>query len=48
MLIKTGDPEFAAALGEMKDEKRKSKNFKYQVTSSSVIRQNLFDLFEEK
>ena len=48
MLINTGDPEFATALKDLKEDKRKSKNFKYEVTSNPVVRKKLFDLFIEK
>jgi hypothetical protein len=48
MLISTGDAEFSAAISEMKEDKLKSKNFKYEVTSNPVIRKKLFDLFIEK
>lgn len=48
MLISSGDPEFSAALNDLKEEKRKSKNFKYEVTNSPALRKNLTDLFIEK
>lgn len=48
MLINTGDSEFSTALKDLKEDKRKSKNFKYEVTSNPVVRKKLFDLFIEK
>jgi hypothetical protein len=47
MRILTGDMELNSALTEMKEDKRKIKNFKYEATSSSIFRKNLLDLFEE-
>jgi hypothetical protein len=46
MLIYSGDTEFSTALDDMKDEKRKSKNFMYQASGSSALRTTLFDFFE--
>lgn len=48
MSIVSGDTEFSTALTEMKEEKRKSKNFKYEASNQSVFRLKLFELFEEK
>lgn len=45
--IATGDTELSSTLSEMKDDKRKTKNFKYQLTSSSIFRVNLMDLYTE-
>ena len=44
--IKTGDQEFSSKLTEMKDEKRKKKNFKYEATSSSVFMAKFMNHFE--
>lgn len=44
--IKTGDQEFSSKLIEMKDEKRKKKNFKYEATSSSVFMAKFMNHFE--
>ncbi|MBL1279197.1 MAG: hypothetical protein COA33_002950 [Fluviicola sp.] len=44
--IKTGDQEFSSKLTEMKDEKRKKKNFKYEATSSSVFMAKFLNHFE--
>lgn len=44
--IKSGDQELTSALTEMKDEKRKKKNFKYKVTTSTVFVQKFMNLFQ--
>ncbi len=46
MRIKTGDEELKAALTEMKEEKRKKKNFKYELTNSSVFLAKFLELFQ--
>lgn len=46
MNIKTGDTEFSAALTEMKEDKRKKRNFLYQVTSNSAFIAKFMRLFE--
>jgi hypothetical protein len=43
--IATGDLEFSTALSELKEEKRKSKNFKYEGTAQSIVRLKLLELF---
>lgn len=45
--IKTGDPELNSALTEMKEEKRKKKNFRYQATTNSGAMTKLNMLFED-
>jgi len=47
LMINSGDTEFSTSLTDLKEDKRKSKNFKYEASSSSVLRKNLFDLFQE-
>lgn len=44
--IKTGDEELNTALTEMKEEKRKKKNFTYEATSNSVYIAKLMGLFQ--
>lgn len=48
MKIVSGDTEFSTALSEMKEEKRKSKNFKYEASSGSIYRNNLLELIGQK
>ena len=43
--IKTGDQELSSALTEMKDDKRKKKNFKYEATSNSVFLVKFMEFF---
>jgi len=45
--IITGDSEMNAAINEMKDDKRKTKNFKYETTSNSVYKTKFMDLFAQ-
>ena len=45
--IKTGDQELSTALTEMKDDKRKKKNFKYEATSNSVFLVKFMEFFTE-
>lgn len=45
--ILTGDAELNSALNEMKEEKRKSKNFKYQASTNSVYINKFMELFAE-
>lgn len=44
--IKTGDDELSSALTEMKEEKRKKKNFKYEVTTNTVFLHKFMELFQ--
>lgn len=46
MRIKTGDEELNTVLTEMKEEKRKKKNFTYEATSNSVYIAKLMGLFQ--
>lgn len=46
--IISGDSEFNAAINEMKEDKRKTKNFKYETTSNSVYKTRFMDLFVEE
>lgn len=48
MSIVTSDTDFSAALQAMKEDKRKSKNFKYELSSQSILRGNFLELFIEK
>ncbi|NVK66451.1 MAG: hypothetical protein HWE22_17800 [Flavobacteriales bacterium] len=45
--ILTGDGEFSAAINEIKEDKRKKRNFNYQITTNSVYKAQLMRLFEE-
>lgn len=47
LLISSGDAELNTTINEMKDDKRKTKNFKYETTSNSVYKNKLMDLFAE-
>jgi hypothetical protein len=44
--IKSGDQELTSRLTEMKEEKRKKKNFKYKATTSTVFIQKFMNLFQ--
>ena len=44
--VKTGDQEFSSKLLEMKDDKRKKKNFKYEATSNSVFLAKFMNHFQ--
>jgi len=44
--IKSGDQELTSTLTEMKEEKRKKKNFKYKATTSTVFIQKFMNLFQ--
>ncbi len=46
MRIKTGDEELKSALTELKEEKRKKKNFKYELSNSSVFVAKFLELFQ--
>jgi len=46
MRIKTGDEELKTALTELKEEKRKKKNFKYELTNSTVFLAKFLELFQ--
>lgn len=43
--IKTGDTELSSALSEMKEDKRKSKGFMYELTTNSVYITKFMELF---
>jgi len=43
--IKTGDSEFSSDLEGLKEDKRKSKNFKYELTNNSVYINKFMELF---
>jgi len=45
--ILTGDGEFSAAINDIKEDKRKKRNFSYKITSNSVYKSQLMRLFEE-
>jgi hypothetical protein len=45
--ILTGDTELSSTLNEMKEEKRKTKNFKYQASTNSVYLNKFMALFAE-
>ncbi len=44
--IKTGDKELEAAINEIKEDKRKKRNFKYEMTTQSVLLSKFMALFE--
>ena len=44
--IKSGDQELTSTLTEMKEDKRKKKNFKYKATTSTVFLQKFMNLFQ--
>ena len=46
MRIKTGDEELKSNLNELKEEKRKKKNFKYELTNSTVFLAKFLELFQ--
>lgn len=46
--IATSDQEFSAEIDALNEDKRKSKNFKYETTSQSIFKMKLIDMFEEK
>ena len=43
--IKTGDSEFSSDIEGLKEDKRKSKNFKYELTNNSVYINKFMELF---
>lgn len=45
--ILTSDSELSAVITEMKEDKRKKRNFMYEITSNSVFKAQLMRLFEE-
>jgi ABC-type uncharacterized transport system ATPase subunit len=47
MKIKSGDTAFNDALNELKEDKRKSKNFLYEPTTNSVYLSKFMELFAE-
>ncbi len=46
LLISTGDTELSTAIGEMKDDKKKTKNFKFDATSNSIYKTKFMGLYE--
>lgn len=44
--VYTGDPDLNNAINEMKEDKRKSKNFKYEVSTNSALMSIFKQLFE--
>ena len=44
--ILTGDGEFSAAINAIKEDKRKKRNFSYEITSNTVYKAQLMRLFE--
>ena len=46
MRIKTGDQELSSKLLEMKDDKRKKKNFKYEATTNSAYIARFMEMFQ--
>ncbi len=47
LYMKTGDTELSTTLSEMKEDKRKTKNFKYELTNNSAYRTVFMELFTE-
>jgi hypothetical protein len=47
MKIISGDPEFNTAVNAMKEEKRKTKNFKFEASTASVYLSKFMRLFEK-
>lgn len=45
--ILSGDGEFNTVINEMKEDKRKKRNFSYEITSNTVYKAQLLRLFEE-
>jgi hypothetical protein len=45
--IRTGDMELSSALNELKEDKRKTKNFKYQIENKTIFVENFMNLFAE-
>lgn len=46
LVMKTGDQELSSAVNEMKEDKRKKRNFKYEMTTQSVFLAKFMRLFE--
>ena len=46
LLISSGDVELNSAIGEMKDDKKKTKNFKFDSTSNSIYKNKFMEVFE--
>ena len=44
--IKSGDSEFSAAVNAIKEDKRKKKNFKYEMTTNSAFLAKFMRLYE--
>jgi len=47
LFLKTGDTELSTTISEMKEDKRKTKNFKYELTSNSAFKTVFLELFAE-
>lgn len=47
LLISTGDTELSTTISEMKDDKKKTKNFKFDSTSNSIYKNKLMELYAE-
>jgi hypothetical protein len=47
LLISTGDTELSTAIGEMKEDKKKTKNFKFDTTSNSIYKNKFMELYAE-
>ncbi len=45
--ILTGDGEFSAAINNIKEDKRKKRNFNYEITANTVYKAQLMRLFEQ-
>ena len=45
--ILTGDGEFSAAINAIKEDKRKKRNFNYEITVNTVYKAQLMRLFEQ-
>lgn len=47
LLIATGDTELSTVIGEMKEDKKKTKNFKFDATSNSIYKNKFMELYAE-
>lgn len=47
LLISSGDAELNTVIGEMKDDKKKTKNFKFDSTSNSIYKNKFMELYTE-
>lgn len=45
--ILTGDGEFSAAINDIKEDKRKKRNFSYKMTANTIYKAQLMRLFEQ-